>query len=499
MANVERPTRPSTASRAAPIDVLSREVEEMEMAEQEVSAHAARSQARSDDSDDDDFVYQQNHGPNDHRQTTGAAPPPPPPPAAFNAPAAPGQMMPAPPRSEQQQHTHHQQQQIIQSVPRSVDVAPAVIDTSNLREFLMRPGPQGAMVQCYIQRRKTGLARLYPTYEVYLKDGEQFLLAARRRKKQKQSNYKVSLDKDDLSRDSSNYFGKLKKADFMGTVFEMYDSGINPDKLSDAQKDGSHVQVRQELATVLYKQNVLGSRGPRKMKVIVPNVDESGNRVVLRPTTHADSMLERYKVAKNDNDVQILKNKQPKWNDQVGAYVLNFNGRVTRASVKNFQLCNVARDRKRAACVVLRRAAALPFRSSSSFPQRPIPPPSLALTGVWPLGCFRSRPRGDAIRPRGQGRVHDGLSVAALWVAGVRHRAEQLRLQDCMRVVRISPLLNRPLCLPPSRVPMVQPLCVDAFRFDARRQRRGVLRGWSSDRPQAARRSARGFDWSTFF
>merc|ERR1712182_170386 len=37
-------------------------------------------------------------------------------------------------------------------------------------------------------------------------------------------------------------------------------------------------------------------------------------------------------------------NKQPKWNDQVGAYVLNFNGRVTRASVKNFQLCNVARD-----------------------------------------------------------------------------------------------------------------------------------------------------------
>ena len=50
-------------------------------------------------------------------------------------------------------------------------------------------------------------------------------------------------------------------------------------------------------------------------------------------------MLERYKAAVNDNDVQILKNKAPKWNEQVGAYVLNFNGRVTRASVKNFQLC----------------------------------------------------------------------------------------------------------------------------------------------------------------
>ena len=31
-------------------------------------------------------------------------------------------------------------------------------------------------------------------------------------------------------------------------------------------------------------------------------------------------------------------NKPPRWNDQVGAYVLNFNGRVTMASIKNFQL-----------------------------------------------------------------------------------------------------------------------------------------------------------------
>jgi len=198
-------------------------------------------------------------------------------------------------------------------------------------------------VQCYIQRRKTGMARLYPTYEVYLKDGEQFLLAARRRKKQKQSNYKVSLDREDLSRHSSNYFGKLK-SNFMGTEFQMYDCGVNPGKLSEAQRDGSHSQVRQELATVLYKQNVLGSRGPRKMKVMVPRVDETGRRKELKPQSTAESMLERYKAAKNDADVMILKNKPPKWNDQVGAYVLNFNGRVTRASVKNFQLCDLQRD-----------------------------------------------------------------------------------------------------------------------------------------------------------
>ena len=75
----------------------------------------------------------------------------------------------------------------------------------------------------------------------------------------------------------------------------MYDSGVNPEKLSPDQREGSGSQVRQELATVLYKQNVLGSRGPRKMKVIVPNVDESGQRACLKPTSLDDTMLERYK------------------------------------------------------------------------------------------------------------------------------------------------------------------------------------------------------------
>ena len=200
------------------------------------------------------------------------------------------------------------------------------------------------MVQCYIQRRKNGLARLFPTYEIYLKDGDQFLLAARKRKKNKSSNYLISLDKDDLARQSGNFFGKLR-SNFIGTEFVLYDKGTNPEKLDDAQKDSSLIQARQELGTVLYKQNVLGSRGPRKMKVMVPRIDAEGQRRVLKPTSTQESMLERYKVLKDDPDVMVLKNKPPKWNDQVGAYVLNFNGRVTRASVKNFQLSDPKGDR----------------------------------------------------------------------------------------------------------------------------------------------------------
>jgi len=88
-------------------------------------------------------------------------------------------------------------------------------------------------------------------YEIYLKEGDQFLLAARKRKKNKSSNYLISLDKDDLARQSGNFFGKLR-SNFVGTEFQLYDKGINPEKADEGQKAGasSMVQVRQELGTV---------------------------------------------------------------------------------------------------------------------------------------------------------------------------------------------------------------------------------------------------------
>lgn len=40
----------------------------------------------------------------------------------------------------------------------------------------------------------------------------------------------------------------------------------------------------------------------------------------------------------NMDNIVELHNKTPVWNDETQSYVLNFHGRVTQASVKNFQL-----------------------------------------------------------------------------------------------------------------------------------------------------------------
>lgn len=47
--------------------------------------------------------------------------------------------------------------------------------------------------------------------------------------------------------------------------------------------------------------------------------------------------IECYRT-KNMDDLIELHNKTPQWNEDTQSYVLNFHGRVTQASVKNFQI-----------------------------------------------------------------------------------------------------------------------------------------------------------------
>ena len=49
------------------------------------------------------------------------------------------------------------------------------------------------------------------------------------------------------------------------------------------------------------------------------------------------SIVEKFK-RKEMNDLVELHNKTPIWNEETQSYVLNFHGRVTQESVKNFQI-----------------------------------------------------------------------------------------------------------------------------------------------------------------
>ncbi|OWK53792.1 Tubby-related protein 1 [Lonchura striata] len=208
-----------------------------------------------------------------------------------------------------------------------------VIEVDNLEEFVLQPAPQGVTVKCRVTRDKRGMDRgLYPTYYLHLdNDKKVFLLAGRKRKKSKTSNYLISIDPTDLSRGGENFIGKLR-SNLMGTRFTVFDNGANPDR---ANADWSN--VRQELSAVVYETNVLGFKGPRKMTVIIPGMNADCERVPIRPRNDNDGLLMRWQNRNMDNVIE-LHNKAPVWNDETQSYVLNFHGRVTHASVKNFQI-----------------------------------------------------------------------------------------------------------------------------------------------------------------
>ncbi|KPM11875.1 tubby-related protein 3-like protein, partial [Sarcoptes scabiei] len=214
-----------------------------------------------------------------------------------------------------------------------------VLSDDELLKFVSQPVSPEITLQCTIIRDKKGLDRsLYPTYYMHLQGNEEqenknlhndpisnsdetlqqngsnrkvFVLSGRRRKKSK--TYIIGNNAFDISRDRC--MAKLK-SNVLGTQFTAI--RLLPNGL------------RHEISSITYETNVLGFKGPRKMTIIIPKPDEKTNSL--------SNLTLQEEFKRNSRAIMVLKNKVPIWNEETQSYVLNFHGRVTQASVKNFQL-----------------------------------------------------------------------------------------------------------------------------------------------------------------
>ena len=83
-------------------------------------------------------------------------------------------------------------------------------DEKAMRSFITRSMKQGERaVQCYIIRRRDFL-NVSATYELYLEGSNQFIMAARKRKKTKTSSYILSMEKTPSNKKSALVVGKLR-------------------------------------------------------------------------------------------------------------------------------------------------------------------------------------------------------------------------------------------------------------------------------------------------
>lgn len=172
------------------------------------------------------------------------------------------------------------------------------------------------------------------------------------------------------------------RSNFLGTKFIIFDtqpphncSHITPPgrtirrfyskKVSPKVPAGSY-----NISQISYELNVLGTRGPRRMNCIMHSIPassiEPGGAVPGQPellprpledsfrsisfSKSLDHSIEfsssRFsdiaRISNSDSESKqrplVLKNKSPRWHEQLQCWCLNFRGRVTVASVKNFQL-----------------------------------------------------------------------------------------------------------------------------------------------------------------
>lgn len=248
---------------------------------------------------------------------------------------------------------------------------------------LKQPGARNGTIQCFIKRDKSNL-----TYQLFLSlspallvENGKFLLSAKRTRRTTCTEYVISMDADNISRSSRTYIGKLR-SNFLGTKFIIYDTqpphtsaNITPPgrtscrfyskKVSPKVPSGSY-----NIAQIAYELNVLGTRGPRRMHCIMHSIPASsidaGGSVPGQPDLLPCSLEDSFRsisfsksldhsvefssarfseigaLREEDEDGKvrplILKNKPPRWHEQLQCWCLNFRGRVTVASVKNFQL-----------------------------------------------------------------------------------------------------------------------------------------------------------------
>ncbi|URE30906.1 tubby-like F-box protein [Musa troglodytarum] len=173
---------------------------------------------------------------------------------------------------------------------------------------------------------------------------------------------------------------KQTRSNFLGTKFTVCDGEPPHDAaVSSSNRSNRRIHSRQvsprvpagnyNIATISYELNILRTRGPRRMRctmhsIPVSSVREGGS--VAAPSSFiysVDQRLSGLPVSKGKQPVTgfsstgldesnapvringeplILKNKAPRWHEQLQCWCLNFRGRVTVASVKNFQLVAAA-------------------------------------------------------------------------------------------------------------------------------------------------------------
>lgn len=136
---------------------------------------------------------------------------------------------------------------------------------------------------------------------------------------------KNSTDAVKLDKKAGNYIGKLRREKNDRSSYSLYNSN----------EDKEQIAAYHYSMPTFAKQWTEG-QPPRKMQVAIPWVDKNGE-IEPRASYLKNRMIDNIK-RNCKTSLNLFSTKEPTYDN--GQYRLNFNGRVTTASVKNLQIEN---------------------------------------------------------------------------------------------------------------------------------------------------------------
>lgn len=235
------------------------------------------------------------------------------------------------------------------------------------KRWLTRPCSRGerSAMKCFVERDRSTLG-WQTTYRLFVEGSEgqpaRFMMSAKKKVNKQTSYYLISVDKDPSDdRGSESLIGKVR-GNTIGSRYLITDSGLAPDKTVAPS------MRRKEFGLVGFE---FDSGGPSRIEAWIPAVGPSNSPAIWQPESE-EFGIESQVDARNFDRLFTLRNKTPKWDEAHGGHVLNFQGRVTESSVKNFQLCCLESEDPEDVVLQFGRVGKNKFTMDLKFPLSPL-------------------------------------------------------------------------------------------------------------------------------
>lgn len=191
-------------------------------------------------------------------------------------------------------------------------------------KYYLEAVPEALTLQCIIKRERSSSTTRYQIHDsstlrnvmTVVKSDDGYLFIS----KYEQLTYSAPPAKGEtvVAKLLSNFFGTEFNCFLWSYPYKKFtEFTIDPDKSS-------------QVITIEYETNIFGLKGPRRMSAYMP----AGQPITSKK--RLNELYEQEKKKKVPPTVHKFKNKTPKWNSSIEAYVLNFYGRATVSSIKNF-------------------------------------------------------------------------------------------------------------------------------------------------------------------